>query len=123
MLSMPEELREQVTADMPVREIRELKRGGTESCDVGTGRTDPEGEQLEGQLEIYDFPEFMPEPEENLQEEPGWKKQEPAENNVINIMDLVDELAETDCLMKNLLPEGSRKEPRVPKWFRDSRRT
>lgn len=26
MLSMPEELREQVTADMPVREIRELKR-------------------------------------------------------------------------------------------------
>ena len=97
MLSMPEELREQVTADMPVREIRELKR---EARKVATSEleTDPEGEQLEGQLEIYDFPEFMPEPEENLQEEPGWKKQEPAENNVINIMDLVDELAETDCL-------------------------
>ena len=97
MLSMPEELREQVTADMPVREIRELKR---EARKVATSEleTDPEGEQLEGQLEIYDFPEFMPEPEENLQEEPGWKKQEPAENNVINIMDLVDESAETDCL-------------------------
>ena len=97
MLSMPEELREQVTADMPVREIRELKR---EARKVATSEleTDPEGEQLEGQLEIYDFPEFMPEPEENLQEEPGWKKQEPAENNVINSMDLVDESAETDCL-------------------------
>lgn len=97
MLSMPEKMREQVTADMPVREIRELKR---EARKVATSEleTDPEGEQLEGQLEIYDFPEFMPEPEENLQEEPGWKKQEPAENNVINIMDLVDESAETDCL-------------------------
>lgn len=97
MLSMPEELREQVTADMPVREIRELKR---EARKVATSEleTDPEGEQLEGQLEIYDFPEFMPEPEENLQEEPGWKKQEPAENNVINSMDLVDESAETDFL-------------------------
>ena len=64
MLSMPEELREQVTADMPVREIRELKR---EARKVATSEleTDPEGEQLEGQLEIYDFPEFMPEPEEN----------------------------------------------------------
>ena len=42
-----------------------------------------EEEQLEGQMDITDFPEFMPEPEEN---------------NVINIMDLVDEPDGVDCL-------------------------
>lgn len=94
MLSMPEELREQVTADMPVREIRELKR---EARKVATSQPEEE-EQLEGQMDITDFPEFMPEPEEDRQEEPGWKKQEPAENNVINIMDLVDEPDGVDCL-------------------------
>lgn len=95
MLSMPEELREQVTADMPVREIRELKR---EARKVATSQPEEE-EQLEGQMDITDFPEVMPEAED-LQEDPGWK-QEPAENNVINnvinIMDLVDEPTETDC--------------------------
>ena len=82
MLSMSEELREQVTADMPVREIRKLKR---EARKVATSEpeTDPEGEQLEGQMDITDFPKFMPEPEEN---------------NVINIMDLVDEPDGVDCL-------------------------
>ena len=79
MLSMPEELREQVTADMPVREIRELKR---EARKVATSQPEEE-EQLEGQMDITDFPEFMPEPEEN---------------NVINIMDLVDEPDGVDCL-------------------------
>lgn len=81
MLSMPEKMREQVTADMPVREIRELKR---EARKVATSQ--PEEEQLPGQMDITDF---LDEPE---------KEQEPAENNVINIMDLVDESAETDCL-------------------------
>ena len=79
MLSMPEDLREQVTADMPVREIRELKR---EARKVATSQPEEE-EQLEGQMDITDFPEFMPEPEEN---------------NVINIMDLVDEPDGVDCL-------------------------
>ena len=51
-----------------------------------------------GLIEMLSMPEELREQEENLQEEPGWKKQEPAENNVINSMDLVDESAETDCL-------------------------
>lgn len=62
MLSMPEELREQVTADMPVREIRELKR---EARKVAT--SEPEEEQLPGQMDITDFldePEKEQEPEE-----------------------------------------------------------
>lgn len=62
MLSMPEEMREQVTADMPVREIRELKR---EAKKVVTSQ--PEEEQLPGQMDITDFldePEEEQEPEE-----------------------------------------------------------
>lgn len=50
MLSMSEELRGQVTADMPVREIRELKR---EAKKVVTSQ--PEEEQLPGQMDITDF--------------------------------------------------------------------
>ncbi len=62
MLSMPEELRGQVTADMPIREIRELKR---EAKKVVTSQ--PEEEQLPGQMDITDFldePEEEQEPEE-----------------------------------------------------------
>lgn len=62
MLSMPEKMREQVTADMPVREIRELKR---EARKVATSQ--PEEEQLPGQMDITDFldePEKEQEPEE-----------------------------------------------------------
>lgn len=62
MLSMPEKMREQVTADMPVREIRELKR---EARKVATSQ--PEEEQLPGQMDITDFldePEEEQEPEE-----------------------------------------------------------
>ena len=61
MLSMPEEMREQVTAEMPVREIRELKR---EARKVVTSQ--PEEEQLPGQMDITDFlddPEEEQEPE------------------------------------------------------------
>lgn len=61
MLSMPEKLREQVTADMPVREIRELKR---ESKKVVTSQ--PEEEQLPGQMDITDF---LDEPEEEQESE------------------------------------------------------
>ena len=62
MLSMSAEMREQVTADMPVREIRELKR---EAKKVVTSQ--PEEEQLPGQMDITDFldePEEEQEPEE-----------------------------------------------------------
>lgn len=61
MLSMSAEMREQVTADMPVREIRELKR---EAKKVVTSQ--PEEEQLPGQMDITDFlddPEEEQEPE------------------------------------------------------------
>lgn len=90
MLSMPEELREQVTADMPVREIRELKR---EARKVATSEpeTDPEGEQLEGQMEIYDFPEFMPEPEE-WEEKDGWIARETGGSDVIHVTELADDM-------------------------------
>lgn len=56
MLSMSAEMREQVTADMPVREIRELKR---EAKKVVTSQ--PEEEQLPGQMYITDF---LDEPED-----------------------------------------------------------
>ena len=94
MLSMPEELREQVTADMPVREIRELKR---EARKVATSEpeTDPEGEQLEGQMEIYDFPEFMPEPEE-WEEKDGWTARETGGSDVIHVTELADDMDQWD---------------------------
>lgn len=101
MLSMPEELREQVTADMPVREIRELKR---EARKVATSQPeeDPEGEQLEGQMEIYDFPEFMPEPcatetqQEEWKEKGGWIARETGGSDVIHVTELADDMDEWD---------------------------
>ena len=117
MLSMPDELREQVTADMPVREIRELKR---EARKVATSEleTDPEGEQLEGQMEIYDFPEFMPEPcaaemqqlegdaakaqqeekpePEEWEEKDGWTARETGGSDVIHVTELADDMDEWD---------------------------
>ncbi len=101
MLSMPEELREQVTADMPVREIRELKR---EARKVATSQPeeDPEGEQLEGQMEIYNFPEFMPEPcatetqQEEWKEKGGWIARETGGSDVIHVTELADDMDEWD---------------------------
>lgn len=108
MLSMPEELREQVTADMPVREIRELKR---EARKVATSQPeeDPEGEQLEGQMEIYDFPEFMPEPcatetqQEEWKEKGGWIARETGGSDVIHVTELADDMDEWDSQGEELL--------------------
>ena len=107
ILSMSEELREQVTADMPVREIRELKR---EARKVATSEleTDSEGEQLEGQMEIYDFPEFMPEPcaaetqqeektePEEWEEKGSWIARETGGSDVIHVTELADDMDEWD---------------------------
>lgn len=98
MLSMPEELREQVTADMPVREIRELKR---EARKVATSQPEEE-EQLEGQIEIYDFPEFMPEPcatetqQEEWKEKGDWIARETGGSDVIHVTELADDMDEWD---------------------------
>lgn len=110
MLSMPEELREQVTADMPVREIRELKR---EARKVATSQPEEE-EQLEGQMDITDFPEFMPEPcaaetqqlekaqqeekpePEEWEEKDGWTARETGGSDVIHVTELADDMDEWD---------------------------
>ncbi len=93
MLSMPEELREQVTADMPVREIRELKR---EARKVATSEpeTDPEGEQLEGDAAKAQQEE-KPEPEE-WEEKDGWTARETGGSDVIHVTELADDMDEWD---------------------------
>lgn len=56
MVTMTGEQLEQVTPDMTVRELREMKQ---------EEETDPEETQIVGQMEITDFPECMPEPAES----------------------------------------------------------
>lgn len=93
MLSMPEELREQVTADMPVRAIRELKQEARKVAMSESEETVGE-EQLEGQMNISDFPEYMPEPEgeeERGETEPVCEVWESRGSDVIHVAELVDE--------------------------------
>lgn len=56
MVTMTGEQLEQVTPDMTVRELREMKQEDT---------VEPEETQIVGQMEISDFPEYMPEPAES----------------------------------------------------------
>lgn len=56
MVTMTGEQLEQVTPDMTVRELREMKQ---------EEETEPEETQIVGQMEISDFPEYMPEPAES----------------------------------------------------------
>lgn len=56
MVTMTGEQLEQVTPDMTVRELREMKQEDT---------VEPEETQIAGQMEISDFPEYMPEPAES----------------------------------------------------------
>lgn len=93
MLSRPEELREQVTADMPVRAIRELKQEARKVAMSEPEETVGE-EQLEGQMNISDFPEYMPEPEgeeERGETEPVCEVWESIGSDVIHVAELVDE--------------------------------
>lgn len=142
MLSMPEELRDQVTAGMPVREMRELKR---EAKKVAASQLEKEAEkeaeeakeeQIDGQMEIYDFPEYMPElwaasvqqkepdasnaqqekktePDER-EEEDGWIARETGGSDVIHVTELADGTDEWDGLDEEPAAEGQ-PERRWPK--------
>lgn len=56
MVTMTGEQLEQVTPDMTVRQLREMKQ---------EEETEPEETQIVGQMEITDFPEYMPDPAES----------------------------------------------------------
>lgn len=56
MVTMTGEQLEQVTPDMTVRQLREMKQ---------EEETEPAETQIVGQMEITDFPEYMPEPAES----------------------------------------------------------
>lgn len=71
MLSMPPELEAQVTPDMTVRQVREIKRKAKQEKEAPMDGSTP------GQASIEDFPEHMPEPDNNTEESPD-------SNNVVD---------------------------------------
>ena len=100
MLYLDSEQLEEVTPEMTVREIREIR----------TPDPEPE-EQLPGQMSVEDFPEVLPEQEEQQTEETKVELQGDVEGNALVLKAVTEDEAGTmffslDNMKFNLLDDG-----------------